>query len=473
LLDWEAISKGLFGKFSYSFALFGEIVMKRRQLLHYGVLGSAGFAIAACNPASLPETSTPLKTNPFGKPEKNTLKISYVPSLDAAPLIIAQEKGLFERYGLNVTLKKQANWQNIEGDLINWQVDAAQAPYSLPLVAQYRSKPAAIAALMITNLNGGAIVLSDKAWQAGLRPGVEYTQFSELSRDYADYARDRAKPLQYAVESPTSMEALLLRYWLAAMTLDPDREIKLAIHNPNQLADKLQAGLIDGYAGSAPWNQKAIAANKGFAPYLSRDLWKGHPSKILATMQGWLDKHPQTAQALIAAVLEACQYCDRPQNQAEVVQILADTPYLNLDPALIAPSLSGNYPLSYQNRDRYTLDRPDVNVFHFKETNYLKVPDHANYPWQSHAVWTLTQLVRWQLVDLKTYPKNAAKQIAKLYPLAPYKKVAEVLGIELPKGTSKPESELLFVDRRGFDPAQPLAYLSQFTLRADRRPSLT
>jgi nitrate/nitrite transport system substrate-binding protein len=327
---------------------------------------------------------------------------------------------------------------------------------------------------MVTNLNGGAITLSDKAWQAGLRPGVEYSQFSEFGRDYAEYIRrERPKPLQYGIESPASMDALLFRYWLAAMALDPDREVALVAYAPNQMEYKLQAGSIDGYAGSTPWNQKAIAAGKGFAAYLSRDIWKGHPSKILATMQGWLDKHPQTAEALIAAVVEACQFCDRPQNQEEVAQILASESYLNLDPALITPALSGQYLLSNRDRSRYTLDRPDVNLFHFKETNYLTPPDHANYLWQSHAVWTLTQLVRWRLVDPKTYPQDAAKQIAKLYPLAPYKKVAEVVGFKIPQGTLKPESENLFVDRRGFDPAQPLAYLTQFTLRADRRPSLT
>lgn len=443
--------------------------MKRRQFLKYSGLGTTGFIFAACSPASkvsLPQLS-PVPRD-FGKLEKTTLKIGYVPTLASAPLLIAQEKGFFARYGLRVTLKKQASWQAIESDLLNWQVDAAQALYPLPLAVKFRSKPASLVALMALNLNGGAITFSEQAWKAGLRPAVEYIQWAEFGDSYATYLLDRKQPLSYGIESPIAMEALLYRYWLGAIGIDPDRAIKLKIVGPTRLGEKLKAGIIDGYAGSAPWNQQAVQEKIGFTTYLSRDLWKGHPGKILAAMEGWVNQHPNSAKALVAALIEACQFCDDPQNQAEVVGILAQPETLNSPPDWITPNLTGHYLLSHQDRDRYTIYRPDLNIFHYKSTDYLSPPDQANFLWQSHGVWALTQLIRWRLVNLTEYPQDAEQQLAKLYPLKTYQAAAQALGIKLPKETMKPEAAHLFVDHRGFDPTQPVAYLNQFTLRANR-----
>jgi nitrate/nitrite transport system substrate-binding protein len=442
--------------------------MKRRHFLKYSGLGAAGFTFAACSPTSKGNSPQPSPVaKDFGKPEKTTLKIGYVPTLASAPLWIAQEKGIFARYGLTVTLKKQPSWQALERDLLGWQVDAAQALYPLPLAVKFRSKPASMVALMALNLNGGAITFSERVWKAGLRPAVEYIQWAEFGDSYAAYLRDRKQPLSYGIESPIAMEALLYRYWLGAIGVDPDNAIKLEIVGPTRLAEKLKAGTLEGYAGSAPWNQQAVQDKLGFTTYLSRDIWKGHPGKILAAMEGWVDQHPNAAKALVAALIEACQFCDDPKNQAEVVQILAKPEALNSSPEWLIPNLSGNYLLSHHDRDRYTIYRPDLNIFHYKSTDYLKPPDQANYLWQSHGVWALTQLIRWRLVNLTDYPKDADRQLAKLYPLKTYQAAAQALGIKLPKETMKTEAAHLFVDRRGFDPSQPVAYLNQFTLRAN------
>jgi nitrate/nitrite transport system substrate-binding protein len=441
--------------------------MKRRQFLKYSGLGATGFTFVAYCPGST--ASSPQKSpiaQDFGKPEKTTLKIGYVPTLEAAPFLVAQAKGLFARYGLTVTLQKQPSWQAGEADLLNWQVDAAQALYALPLAAKFRSKSASVVALMVLNLNGGGITLSNSAWKAGLRPGVEYVQLAEFGNDYLAYLRDRKQPLSYGIESPIAMEALLYRYWLGAMAIDPDNAVKLEVVGPRRLTEKLKAGAIDGYAGSAPWNQKAVQDKLGFTVNLSRDIWKGHPGKILATMEGWANQHPNTAKALVAALLEASLFCDDPNNKVELVQILADA--LDVQPEWITPTLTGTYLLSHQNSDRYRIYRPDSNIFHYKSTSYLKAPDHANYLWQSHAVWALTQLIRWRLVNINDYPKDADQLLAKLYPLKIYKAAAQSLGIKVPKETMKPEAANLFIDRRDFDPTQPVAYLGQFTLRASR-----
>ena len=91
--------------------------MKRRQLLQYGALGIGSYiATMACQGRNLSEFPL-LKENKqpdFGQLEKTTLVLGFVPIVDSAPLIIAKEKGFFQRYGLSVNLQKQASLEEVE-----------------------------------------------------------------------------------------------------------------------------------------------------------------------------------------------------------------------------------------------------------------------------------------------------------------------------------------------------------------------
>ncbi|XTZ20136.1 MAG: ABC transporter substrate-binding protein, partial [cyanobacterium endosymbiont of Rhopalodia fuxianensis] len=137
--------------------------MKRRQFIKYSSLGMASLGITACAQGNLDflrssETSLNLN-NKFGSLEKTNLILGFVPTTDAAPLIIAQEKGFFKRYGLEVTLKRRSSWGAIEKGLLSWQLDAAQAPFALPMSAQLGKQKAPLISLMNLNLNSSAITL--------------------------------------------------------------------------------------------------------------------------------------------------------------------------------------------------------------------------------------------------------------------------------------------------------------------------
>jgi nitrate/nitrite transport system substrate-binding protein len=445
--------------------------MKRRSFIQYSSLGVASSVIAACAKTSQPTLTSneqPKDVN-FGTLEKTNLTIGYVSMTDAAPLIVAQEKGFFSRYGLSVTLRKQANWNEIEKGLVEWRLDAAHAPYGMPLQARLSSQETPILALMVLNLNGSAIALTPKTWQAQIRSSSYYNTFSEFADAYRQYLRSLSTPPSFYTDSSVSMDAYLFRYWFAAMGILPDEEVKLDPLTPSQLIYKLQEGSIYGYCVGEPWNQDAVLKKAGFIAYASRDIWKGHPGKILATMQGWSEKNPTTARALVAALLEACQYCDRSENSAEIAQILAQNQYFNLNSDALAPSLNGNYNYSLLTSDASAVPIPDFTVFHFKPTDYLKSPNHANYPWRSQAVWLLTQMIRWNQIESQEYPKDADKLLDKAYPVTIYEEVAKALKIELPSDRMKKEAGSAFIDNREFDPAQPVAYLNQFELRAERR----
>jgi len=42
--------------------------------------------------------------------KRRALRVGFLPEADCAPVIVAQEFGLFERYGLTVELRSEASW---------------------------------------------------------------------------------------------------------------------------------------------------------------------------------------------------------------------------------------------------------------------------------------------------------------------------------------------------------------------------
>ncbi len=57
-----------------------------------------------------------LNISPEQTPETTKVKLGYIPIVEAAPLIIAKEKGFFAKYGMtDVELSKQASWGSATG----------------------------------------------------------------------------------------------------------------------------------------------------------------------------------------------------------------------------------------------------------------------------------------------------------------------------------------------------------------------
>src|SRR3989337_2994617 len=50
-------------------------------------------------------------------PEKTDLKIGFIPLTDCASVVMAGELGLYKKYGLNVTVSKEASWAAVRDKL--------------------------------------------------------------------------------------------------------------------------------------------------------------------------------------------------------------------------------------------------------------------------------------------------------------------------------------------------------------------
>jgi nitrate/nitrite transport system substrate-binding protein len=455
--------------------------MERRHFLKYGSIGAISLAFSGCKGFrfnnSSPETNSttgdpfPNPAVNFGNLEKSDLLIGFLPVIGATPLIIAKEKGFFTKYGLNVTLRPQSNWLTLETGLKEYGLDAAQTPFTSPLISQLGKNYAPMIALMVLHRHGSSIILNENAWNSPLRPVRDYFNVQEFAKDFRKYIRqseeksDRPKdqPFIYGIDSLTSHNYYLFRYWLSNLGIRTKQEVEWQEFSPMDLTGKLTQGEIEGYFSEAPWDYQSIEKKEGFTVALSQNIWQGHPGSVLSTMIPWVENHPVTARALTCAVLEACQYCDLPEKNAEITQILAQSNYLNLNSSLIENTFSGIYQYGGFDGESRQEEVKDLYLFHHQNVDYLTGEDHANYPWLSHGVWFLTQLIRWQTLELKEYPKDADHKLKKVYPIDIYEEVAKALKIKIPAERMKIESSNLFMDQREFDPSDPVKYLRQFS----------
>ncbi len=309
--------------------------------------------------------------------EKSKLTVGYIPIIDCAPVILANELGAFERQGLEVEIRREVSWSNVRDKLALGVLDASHilAPLPLAITLGIDSVTVPLVNVMTLEVNGNALTLSNALWQEieEAAPELAATRPLDARAIAAVVARRAAagRPqLVLASVFPYSVQQYMIRLWLSSGGLDPDRDVRLVTVPPPHTVAHLSGGIIDGYCVGEPWNQQSQALGIGRIALTGPDIWKGMPEKVLGTTEAFADKNPNTVKALVKALLEACQWLDEPGNRAEAARVLSIPRYLNTPADVMAR----------------TLEMPDFHVFH---------RDHANFPWRSHADWFLGQMVRW------------------------------------------------------------------------------
>lgn len=377
--------------------------------------------------------------------EKVNLELGFIPLTDCAPLAIAQEKGFFAKYGLEVTLSREPSWQAIAEGTISQRLDAAQMVAGMPLaltVGFEGAPPLPMVSAMVLSRNGNAITLSKSLWNDGVR------SLADLGAAIAR-TPDRVRTL--GMVHPTSMHNLLLRYWLAAGGIDPDQDVSLAVIPPPQMVANLNAGNIDGYCVGEPWNSRAVLEGTGVILTHDLELWAGHPEKVLGLREDWVNQHPQTTVALIAALLEACDYCDDRRNREEILELLCQPQYVGSDPDYTRPGFLDAY-------NRGTGDEP-TQLYRF---NRFFV-EQSTLPTRAESLWILTQLARWGLTP---FPKNWVEVLERNRRLDLYGKAARQLGL---LDSEPARAPIQLFDEKVFNEADPLGYLKSFDIRRSIR----
>lgn len=311
--------------------------------------------------------------------DRSKLKVGFIPIIDCAPVVLAEELGAFERQGLEVEIRREVSWANVRDKLALGVLDASHilAPLPLAITLGLSGVSAPLVNVMTLQVNGNALTLSQSLWREmeETAPDLVAGGHSALvARALAAVVRKRGlvglPPVVLASVFPYSAQNYMLRLWLTSGGLDPDRDVRLTVVPPPHTVAHLSGGMIDGYCVGEPWNQRAAVLGIGRIVLTGPDIWKGMPEKVLGTTEAWAKDNPVALRALIKALLEASQWLDEPANRPEAARVLASPRYLNTPAEVIAR----------------TLDLPDFHLFH---------RNHANFPWRSHADWFLRQMVRW------------------------------------------------------------------------------
>ena len=391
------------------------------------------------------KTTVAVARNGLGKVN---LEIGFIPLTDCAPLVVAQEKGFFKKYGLEeVTLSREPSWGAIAEGIASKRLDAAQMVAGMPL-AMTLGMGNAPSMPMITGLvlsrNGNAITLSKALYEQGVRSLAELKSVFEQTSD-------RAHTL--GVVHPASMQNLLLRYWLTTGGIDPDRDVSLTVIPPAQMVSNLKAGNIDGYCVGEPWNSRAVHEDLGFVAATSLDLWAGHPEKVLGVREDWANQFPETHLALIKALLEACEYCDDRRNRPEILDLLCQPQYVGSEAVYTRPGFLDPY--------QWGGDRSPASLLRFNQF----FVDRTNCPGWGEALWIMTQLARWGMTP---FPKNWIEVLERVRRIDLFSAAERDLGLP---GLEPDRKPFTLFDGTVFNPDDPIGYLNSLPIHRDIRIS--
>ncbi len=316
------------------------------------------------------------------------VRIGYVALVDSAPLFVADELGMFAKHGVEVELSHEVGWATIREKILYHQLDAAHAVAGLALSMRLGLDGIACRTIapFVFNLHGNAITLGMDLWRRGVRDALT---LHKLIRSTPQ------RLFTFGVVAKVSAHNFLMRRWLIAGGIDPDKDVRLVVLPPTQMVGSLSAGLIDGYCVGEPWNSSAVAHGIGWCPAISEDLAMGHPEKVLLSTEDFAEAHPQELRSTIAALYEACEFCDRPENRQQVVEILYSCCGMRVDREALRHSLVGPF-------DDGMAKRRDVETFHiFHRRN-------ANEPSRDKGQWLLREFIAHGLIPPGLEP--SAKQ---------------------------------------------------------------
>ncbi|WDY56457.1 CmpA/NrtA family ABC transporter substrate-binding protein [Pseudomonas sp. PSKL.D1] len=375
-------------------------------------------------------------------PEKPSLDIGFMALTDCASVVVAATQGFAQQQGLTLNLKRQGSWAGLRDKLASGELDAAHCLYGLVYAVHLGigGVPASdMAVLMGLNQNAQAINLSPALQRKGV------TSPEALARQ----VHQHGARLTFAQTFPTGTHAMWLYYWLASQGIHPLHDVNSVVVPPAQMAAHIQAGRIDGFCAGEPWCAAAVAQGQGFTLATSQSIWPDHPEKVLACARHFAEQYPNSARALIKAILAASRFIEQSQeNRRSTAQLLSSSAYLDTSVENIEPRLLGDYQDGLGN--------------HWQDHHALRLFDQgrANMPYLSDGMWFMTQFRRWGLLREDPDYLAVATQVQQL---GLYRQAAQALGIAAP---DLPMRSSLLIDGTRWDGSAPYAYARSFRLHA-------
>ncbi|MFO7629142.1 MAG: CmpA/NrtA family ABC transporter substrate-binding protein [Prochlorococcaceae cyanobacterium] len=433
--------------------------VSRRQFLLTAAGTAAGAVwLSACGgPSGREGSSQPTADGSSSDTEVKGATLGFIALTDAAPLIIALEKGFFTKHGMpEVKVMKQTSWavtrDNLELGSARGGIDGAHIltpmPYLLTAGKISKSKqPVPMYILARLNVNGQGLSLSNEFL------AEKVTIKDPKLKQIADQKKASGKLLKAAMTFPGGTHDLWMRYWLAANDIDPNKDADLVVVPPPQMVANMQTGTMDTFCVGEPWNQRLVNNKLGYTAAITGELWKDHPEKAFSMRADWVDKNPKATKAMLMAVQEAQIWCQDPANLDELCEITSKDKYFKASVADIKPRLAGTFDFG----DGRSMTNSPLRMHFWKQT------DSYSYPYKSHDLWFLTENIRWGYLPQNTDTKALIEKVNRS---DLWREAAKAIGQEKAIPASDSRGKETFFDGIVFDPENPKAYLDSQKIKA-------
>ena len=412
-----------------------------------------GHGCASPPQAASPEFATDETAHP-------TIRLGFIALTDAAPLIVAKEKGYFQKHGLSrVSVVRQASWGTTRDGLVRGGaaggIDGAHIlspmPYLMTAGTITGDEPLPMNILARLNVNGQGISLANI--YGSLDVGLQSDRLKEAVLQAK--TKGPGRWLKAAMTFPGGTHDLWIRYWLAAGGIHPETDVSMFVVPPPQMVANMKTGSMHMLCVGQPWNAQLIRRNAGHSALTTGQIWLDHPEKALAMRADWVKAHPNSAKAMLMAVLEAQIWCDKMENKAEMCDIVSARQYFDVPAKDILERTKGNFNLG---NGKVLKNSP----YRMKFWQTSKPADNASYPYQSHDRWFLVENMRWGYLPPDT---NIDAAIAQVNREDLWREAAIGIGQGAAIPASKSRGVETFFDGVQFDPNQPMDYLNALPIR--------
>jgi bicarbonate transport system substrate-binding protein len=442
---------------------------RRKFLFTAGASAASSILLKGClgNPPSARiNTATAQQTpvaaiDPAQAPETTRITLGYVPIVESAPIVIAQQKGFFAKYGMTeVNVSKQANWASARDNVVigseNGGIDGGQWQMPMPhlisegLITNGQKLPMYVLAQLNTHGNGIAI----SGIHAGKGLGLDVSNAAEYIKGFQ---ATQGRKFKAAHTFPNVNQDFWIRYWFSAGGVDPDTDIDLLAVPSAETVQGMRTGTMDAFSTGDPWPYRIVSDDIGFMATLTADVWPFHPEEYLAIRADWVDANPKATKAILKGIMEAQQWCDDPANRAELVQIVSGRNFFDVPANVLTPPYEGKYEMAD--------GKADIDDFKKGPLYWSDDIGSVSYPYKSHDLWFLTETMRWNFHNGAIADIDTARQIIdRVNREDLWKEAAQEAGFSgIPTSTSRGVET--FFDGTKFDPENPEAYLNSLQIK--------
>ncbi len=392
---------------------------------------------------------------PATGPEIKKATFGFIALTDAAPLIIAKEKGFFAKHGLtDVEIAKQASWgttrDNLELGSEKGGIDGAHILTPMPYLMTTgkitkNNQPVPVLVLARLNLNGQAVSVTKDF----LGKDIEL-KAPALKEEIAKLASAGKEP-KAAMTFRGGTHDLWIRYWLAANGVDPEKDITTIVVPPPQMVANMKVGSMAAFCVGEPWNAQLVNQKIGYSACTTQQIWADHPEKAFCVRADWAEKHPKAALAALKAVLDAQIWCDKDENKRAMCEIVSRRSWFNVPVEDIVGRTGGEIDFG----DGRKLAKDPLLMKYWR--------DFASYPFASHDLWFLTENIRWGNLAPDLDAKALVTKVNREQMWREAAKAIDVPPAQIPATASRGKET--FFDGKIFDPENPASYIASLAIK--------